>query len=109
MLKLKKYSEFQKVYKKGKVFKEENIRLYLLPNGMAHNRLGISISSRKAPLSVSRNRSRRLLTESYRKAEGHIKEGYDMILLAERDLSKIKFTVVERGLRGAFKKSNMII
>jgi ribonuclease P protein component len=80
----------------------------LLANGLQHNRIGISISSKKAPLSVNRNRSKRLLSECYRKTEDLLKGGYDIVFTAERDLSKTKFLTLTKAIKGLYRKSKIL-
>ena len=41
---LKKNSDFQNVYNKGKSFANKYLVMYVLENGSANNRIGISVS-----------------------------------------------------------------
>ena len=65
---LKKNKDFQIVYRKGKSFANSFLVMYVYPNGLEINRLGISVS-RKVGNSVVRHRLTRLIRESYRLPE----------------------------------------
>jgi len=62
---LRKKSEFNNVYQHGKRVHGENFSLILLPNGIAHNRLGISIHGQLKG-AVKRNRIKRIIREFFR-------------------------------------------
>jgi ribonuclease P protein component len=81
---LLKTGEFMQVYKKGRSVKREFLVLYYLPNGLGHNRIGFSMSSRKIRLATSRNRLRRLLREVFRKHRKSLKTGHDLVIVTTR-------------------------
>ena len=60
---LKKNTEFQAVYKKGKSYANKYLVMYVLENQSNKNRIGISVS-KKVGNSVKRNRAKRLMKES---------------------------------------------
>ena len=62
---LRKKSEYDNVYQHGKRVYGENFSLILLPNNLAHNRLGISIHGQLKG-SVKRNRIKRIIREFFR-------------------------------------------
>jgi len=62
---LRKKSEFNNVYQHGKRVHGENFSLILLPNGIEHNRLGISIHGQLKG-AVKRNRIKRIIREFFR-------------------------------------------
>ena len=59
-------------------------------------RVGFSVSKRLGS-SVTRNKVKRLLRESFRSLEGVIKPGFDLVFIARTDLGPL---VEERGLEG---------
>ncbi|NQT06710.1 MAG: ribonuclease P protein component [Candidatus Omnitrophica bacterium] len=105
MHKLKKRPQFQKVYKKGKSFKTPYIILSILANNLDYNRIGVSAALKNTGISVRRNRTRRLLTETYRLTEDSLKRGFDMVLTCRRDLSQLGLkdvtTEINKLYRGA--------
>jgi ribonuclease P protein component len=81
-----KSKDYRAVYKKGLSVKQGPLVICYLPNGLAHSRIGFSISSRNVKLSSRRNRARRLFREVYRKSKGAIKTGFDLVLIVKRNL-----------------------
>lgn len=80
-----KSKDFRSIYKKGLRARCGAAVLYCLPNGLGHNRLGISIGSRFVKLATKRNRIRRVFREIYRKKKGILKKGYDLVLVVRND------------------------
>ena len=78
---LKKYHDFQKVYKTGKSYGNKYLVMYVMENQLNCNRLGISVS-KKVGNSVVRHRLTRLIRESYRLKEEKFQCGYDIIVIA---------------------------
>jgi ribonuclease P protein component len=85
---LLKSKDFSKVYKKGTYARGQDIVLYCVENNLKHNRLGFSIGSKNIKRATSRNRIRRLFREFYRKSRPSLKNGFDIVLVVRRDLSK---------------------
>lgn len=78
---LKRNFEFRRVYNKGNYSAGKYMVLYSLPNNSEKNRLGIT-ASKKIGKSVSRNRIRRLIKESYRLQGDTYKKGHDVVFVA---------------------------
>ena len=76
---------FQRLYSKGTSCSDKNIVVYFLPNRQRINRLGITVS-KKTGTAVLRNRVKRLIKESYRLDEKSIKTGYDIVIVARRNV-----------------------
>ena len=62
---LRKKSEYDNVYRRGKRVHGENFSLILLPNNLEHNRLGISIHGQLKG-AAKRNRIKRIIREFFR-------------------------------------------
>ncbi|MBW2466499.1 MAG: ribonuclease P protein component [Deltaproteobacteria bacterium] len=62
---LRKKSDYDNVYQHGKRVHGENFSLILLPNELAHNRLGISIHGQLKG-AAKRNRIKRIIREFFR-------------------------------------------
>ena len=78
---LKKQEDFSRVYRSGRSKANHLLVLYVLPNELGSNRLGISVS-RKVGNSVIRHRITRLIRESYRLSEDDFRSGYDFVVIA---------------------------
>jgi ribonuclease P protein component len=67
--------------KQGRRTRDELFTLYAVHNGLAHARLGVSVSRKTAARAVDRNRLRRQVRESFRYSQ-HALAGLDVVVLA---------------------------
>lgn len=102
---LKKPSEFSKVYKRGKSFADKNIVVYYLPNQLGMTRVGFSIS-KKVGNSVTRNRVRRLIKESFRVNFENI-DGYDIVFVARVRSNQVDYHEMTKSLKYIFRKLSL--
>lgn len=77
---LKKRGAIRKVFANGKPSACAGAKLFVLENGLPHNRIAFAFS-RKFGNAVQRNRARRLGREAYRHIGYALEKGYDMVLL----------------------------
>ena len=77
---LRRPADFKRVYDRRRSVSNELLIVYACPNGLAHNRLGLSVS-RKAGGAVRRNRLRRLFREAYRLSRHRLPAGLDLVLI----------------------------
>jgi ribonuclease P protein component len=85
--------DFQKVYRNGRRYEGVLITAFVLPNDLSHNRFGITASRKAIGNAVQRNRSRRLLRETFRLTQSSLSElqvKYDWVLNAKRKLPALK-------------------
>ena len=106
--KLKKRNQFRKVYKNGRPVKSENFKLISLPNEFAYNRIGLSIESKKIPLSNKRVKVKRLLREIYRQNKPLLKPGFDMVVIAGSGTHKLGFEKTKDEMLYLFKKAELL-
>ena len=78
---IKQNHEFRRLYNKGQSAVSPSMVIYCRKSRFAHNRLGITVST-KLGCAVKRNRARRRLRELFRLAQPKMKQGYDVILVA---------------------------
>ena len=100
---LKKNYEFAKVFNKGKYYVGRCIIVYVLPNKLPSNRIGISVS-KKAGNAVIRNKKKRLIRESYRHYENCILNGYDIVIAARAEETVPKFAALLKEFKYLIKK-----
>ena len=81
---LKRNSDFQLVYKKGKSYANKYLIMYVMENNQETNRIGISVS-KKVGNSVVRHRVKRLIKESYRLQEDMFNSGLDMVVVTRKN------------------------
>jgi len=94
---LKKYGDFQRVYKKGKSYANKYLVMYVLKQGTQENHIGISVS-KKVGNSVVRHRITRLIRESYRLNEAAFEKGLDVVVVARPAIKDRSFSEVESSL-----------
>ncbi len=104
---LKKNRDFLVVYRKGKSFANKYLIMYLLPNNIEKNRVGISVS-KKVGNSVVRHRVTRLIRESYRLQEVNFKCGYDIIVVARPNVKGKEYEEVRSALTHVGKLHNIV-
>ena len=95
---LKKNIDFQKVYKEGKSKANKYLVMYVLPNDLGINRLGISVS-KKVGNSVIRHHLTRLIREGYRLQEDMFNSGLDIVVIARGTARDVSFHQISSALK----------
>ena len=104
---LKKNSDFKNVYTHGKSYANKYLVMYMLENNQDINRLGISVS-KKVGNSVVRHRITRLVRESYRLHENIFNSGLDIVVVARKGASTVRYAEIESALLHLGKLHNII-
>ena len=96
---LRKNTDFKNVYGKGKSTAKANkyLVMYKIGNGLAINRLGISVS-KKVGNSVVRHRMTRLVRESYRLHEQVFNSGLDIVVVVKPSAGECTYSEIESAL-----------
>lgn len=106
--KLKKNSDFQKVYKHGRSFANRLLVVYVLFHPENPNRkIGFSIS-KKVGKAVQRNRIRRLLIEAYRLNQQLFREDLDLIIIPRKKIVGATYSEVEKWMIKLFRKAGIL-
>ena len=102
-LRLKKQSDFQKIFKKGRRVFSSSLTMLVVPYSTM--RMGISIG-KKHGKSVVRNRVKRLLREAFRLTADEMKGKYAIVLIPKVS-EKYAFDTFKRQLLWIIKKENL--
>ena len=92
-LHLRSSNDFRRVYAYGKRYDGSLMTAFVYPNGLEHHRFGITASRKAVGNAVQRNRSKRLLRETFRHSETAMegtKLKYDWVINARRSLLAVK-------------------
>lgn len=100
--KLRKNNDFSVVYKKGKYIVTKQIVLYYKKNDLDVTRVGFSVS-KKVGKSVTRNRAKRLIKESFRLNYKN-PVCYDLIFVARSGIDEFSFAEIEKALKYLLRK-----
>ena len=80
---LRRPADFRRVYDRRRSASDGWLIVYACENGLAHSRLGLSVS-RKVGNAVHRNRLRRLYREAFRLTRQEFPTGLDLVLIPRR-------------------------
>ena len=98
---------FRRLYYKGQTVHSKFFTLYYKKsNNKPYNRLGFTVST-KLGKAVVRNRVRRLLYESFRLYEQHLKTGYYMVISAKHKIVGADFYSVDQEVLRALEKADL--
>jgi ribonuclease P protein component len=104
---IKKQTDFERVFKEGKVVATRDLVLIYLPRSKAGNRLGISIS-KKFGKATKRNRAKRLIREAFRLNSQRIIGDNDIVVVVKRTMEGKSFQEVEKAFLNALQRANLL-
>lgn len=90
---LRSSGDFRRVYNSGSRYEGYLMTAFVQLNGLKQHRFGITASRKAIGNAVERNRSKRLLRESFRLSQtalDGLKGRYDWVLNARRSLLRVK-------------------
>lgn len=104
---LKKKTEFSKVYQAGKSVANKYLILFYKPTkGQDKNRIAFAVS-KKMGTAVERNRIKRRMREAMRPLLSNIKPNYDLIFIARIKIKGISFDNVEKNMVALLQQAGL--
>jgi ribonuclease P protein component len=93
--------EFERAYKEGVRIPGRFMTLFVVPNGRATPRLGVS-ATRKLGSAVERNRAKRLLRDVFRRRK--VAAGVDIVVVPRREMLDAPFASLEADFHAALDR-----
>lgn len=106
---LRRNTEFQRLYRQGTSYSEGILVLHLLRLPDADVRqAGFSVS-KKLGGAVVRNRVKRRLREAYRQVLPLLPRGYQLVLTARRGAADADYEKLSRAVRSALARAGLLV
>jgi len=105
---LRKNSDFRRVYNRGKSLASFSLVLYYYPNkeNIDYNRFGFSIS-KKIGKAVVRNKLKRRLREIMR-LKTDLKKGYDLVIIVRRPAVNLDYAELRGEVDKLLKRAGLL-
>lgn len=104
---LNRNKDFIAAYKGGRFYCGKYLVLYVLPNSLETQRIGITVS-KKVGKSVIRNKLKRLVKENYLEVEGTIKEWNDMVFVLRRNAILPDYYEIKKEMKYLLRKLHLL-
>lgn len=107
---LQKNKDFERIFKKGKFFKQDFLTLKVFPNNLQNSRFGFIVSSKVSKKAVLRNKIKRwlrvaiLLQLNQEKLSGEIQKSTDIIAIIKPGVEIKNFQEIKEVIDKIFKK-----
>ncbi len=104
---LKKRKDFERVFKKGKGFKEDFLFLKVVDNELGISRFGFVVGKNISKKAIVRNRARRRIAELVRLKLKNLRQGIDAVFVTFPGLEKKNFEEIEETVNKIFAKAKI--
>ena len=105
---LKKSTDFQKVFDARRSFPGRLIVLHAVENGLEYCRVGFTAGKKSFGNAVNRNRGKRRLKECFRQQKISPNIGYDIIVVGRSAMIDADYQELYVSMRKVLKKSGVI-
>ena len=105
---LKKEKDFEKLFKKGKAYKEDFLSLRVVKNNLKDSRFGFIVSNKFSKKAVVRNNIKRRLRSLIRAKMPDIKKGIDAAIIVIPGLEIDNFWELEEKINKLFEKAGIL-
>jgi ribonuclease P protein component len=104
---LRKQSEFERVFSCGKSLGGSTVAFYFAPNDLEHSRAGFIVSKKVCRKAVERNRAKRLMREVFRLNKHKLKP-VDIVFIARKGIKGKKLQDVEKDFLKLARKAGIL-
>lgn len=105
---IKKNSEFQKVFKDGKSFANRQFIVYRFKReGQTEFRLGLSVS-KKVGNAVTRNRIKRYIRQSFLELKDELQSDLDYVVIARNQAATMDFHETKKSLQHVLRIARVL-
>jgi len=101
------HEAFTRVFQTGKRLKDENFKIVFVPNNLKICHFAVQVGVKIDKRATQRNRMKRLIREAIRKLLPDIKNGFDIVIIAQKNFSEKKEQEIEAVLLDLFRKNNL--
>lgn len=105
---LKNERDFERIFKRGKTYKDNLLTLRMAPNDLRTSRFGFVVSRKVSKKATIRNLLKRRLRAIIRAELPRVRPGIDGVIIAAPGLEMQKFGELKKTLGNLFKKSRLI-
>jgi len=105
---LRRNSDFQQVRRLGKSYASPLMVLAFLHNELDYSRFGFVVSKRLGK-AFQRNKIKRRMRESIRLRMPEIKPGFDLVLIARKQIGQSTYVEISRSLKGLLKRADLLL
>jgi len=100
---LRKNSDFQRLYKTAKRFATPNLVLYYMPSSLDYSQIGFVVSKKVSKSAVRRNSLRRRASGIVEELYKDIKKPQKIIVLIRKDFTELKPEELKNEIKNLFK------
>jgi ribonuclease P protein component len=105
---LTKKKDFEVVFKKGELLKNDFLWLRIVKNHEQKSRFGFVVSKKVSAKATIRNKVKRRLRDAISNQLKHIAKPADVVIIALPGIEKKKFSEIQEAIMHSFKKLKLI-
>ena len=105
--KLKRDKDFQRIFRQGRYFQKDFVKLRFLRNDLKISRFAFVVGLKISKKAVIRNKTRRQMEEIIRLEFSQIKTGFDVVVLVEKEILNKEYQKIERSLIDLLKQAKL--
>ncbi len=100
--------DFRRIYREGMSVGDRYIAIKYAAHEKPKARAGFVVA-KEVGNAVCRNRVKRLLKEAYRANRHRVKRGYELVIVARKEIAGLKLVQIEESLVKNLEKANLLL